>query len=398
MFDVIVVGGGPIGSYTARYLAEKGHGVLVLEQKPQAGDAVCCTGIIGQECVNAFDIDDSLILRQVNSASLFSPSGNRLHIKRPEPQASILDRAAFDRSMAESAQKVGADYSYNSRVSDVAIESGRAIVAVGCRGKEYKIQTKSVVIASGFAPGLLRRSVPGRFNDFAIGAQAEVVALELDEVEVYFGAMAPGFFAWLVPTTPPMARVGLISRQKPGLYLRNWLARLAAQGKIASADSEISYGGIPLRPLTRTFGERMLVVGDAAGQVKPTSGGGIYYGLLSAGIAASTLHRALADGDLSAKRLARYERGWHQKLGRELRIGYWTRKLYERLIDRQIDRLFEIVRAGGIDEALLNAEDLSFDWHSKTILRLLKYRMVARTLDVIKLPFRTGLTGRPDNV
>jgi digeranylgeranylglycerophospholipid reductase len=388
MYDVIVVGGGPIGSCTARYLAEKGQRVLVLERKPQAGEAACCTGIIGQECVNAFGIDDSLILRQVNSASLFSPSGNRLHIKRPEPQASILDRAAFDRSMTESAQKVGADYSYNSHVSDVDIESSQATVAMCRRGKEYKIQTKSVVIASGFNPGLTRRLGLGIFRDFAIGAQAEVDAPELDEVEVYFGDMAPDFFGWIVPTIPSMARVGLISRQKPGLYLKNWLALLAAQGKIASADSKISYGGIPLRPLTRTYGERMLVVGDAAGQVKPTSGGGIYYGLLSAGIAAGTLHRALMDGDLSAKRLARYERGWHQKLGRELRIGYWTRKLYERLSDRQIDRLFEVVRAGGIDEALLKAEDLSFDWHSKTILRLLKYQMVARTLDVIKLPFR----------
>ena len=107
-------------------------------------------------------------------------------------------------------------------------------------------------------------------------------------------------------------------------------------------------------------------------------------------MAVRTLHRALIDGDLSAKRLARYERGWRKILGRELRIGYWARKMYERLSDQQIDRIFEIMKANGIDEALLKAEDLSFDRHSRTILRLLKYQMVAKTVNLIKLPFRSG--------
>jgi digeranylgeranylglycerophospholipid reductase len=138
----------------------------------------------------------------------------------------------------------------------------------------------------------------------------------------------------------------------------------------------------------------MLVVGDAAGQVKPTSAGGIYYGLLCADIAARTLHQALEEGDLSGKRLMRYERGWRKKLGRELRIGYWTRKLFERLSDRQIDLIFEIIRANGIDEALLKAEGLTFDWHSKTVLSLLKYQLVTRTVGLIKLPFRASQIDR----
>jgi len=181
-----------------------------------------------------------------------------------------------------------------------------------------------------------------------------------------------------------------MSRKNPELYLRKWLSHLVARGKIASAEAEPSYGGIPLKPLPRTYGERLLVIGDAAGQVKPTSGGGIYYGLLGADIAARTLHQALADGDLSARRLAQYQRGWRKRLGRELKTGYWARKLFERLSDRQIDRIFDIVKANGIDEALLKAEDLSFDWHSQTILRLMGYQMVAKAMDVIKFPFMTG--------
>lgn len=394
MYDVIIIGGGPVGSYTARYLAERSHQVLVLEKNPEAGENVCCTGIIGQECVDAFFIDDSVILMKVASANLFSPSGNCLHLERPEPQAFILDRASFDTIMADNAMNAGADYQFDNRVTDIFVESDGVLVNVSCGGEESQLQSRSVVIASGFSPGLIKRQKLGVFRDYTIGVQAEVAAPGLKEVEVYFGDVAPGFFAWLVPAAQSMARAGLMTRERPGYYLKKWLSQLTAQGKITTDEVKIRYGGIPLRPLAKTSGERLLVVGDAAGQVKPTSGGGIYYGLLGADIAAETLHQALLDDDLSANRLAQYERGWRKKLGRELRIGYWARRLFERLSNRQIDRVFEIVRNRGIDEALLKAEDLSFDWHSKTILRLLKYQVVAKTLDIVKLPFSAGRIDR----
>ncbi len=387
MYDTVVIGGGPAGSRVACLLAENGRQVLVLERKPRLGEKVCCTGIIGQECVDTFSIEDRVILRRVNSASLFSPAGNRLYLHREETQACILDRAAFDIVMAERAQRAGAEYRFESRVTGVTLEPGYAAITVSSHGKEYTMTSKSAVIAGGFAPGLLRRLGLGIFRDYTIGAQADVETAGVDEVEVYFGDIAPGFFAWLVPTSPSTARAGLLSRTRPGRYLRKWLEHLESQGRIASADVRINYGGIPLRPLARTYGERILIVGDAAGQVKPTSGGGIYYGLLCADIAADTLHRALADNDLSANGLSRYEKAWRKKLGRELKTGYWARKLYERLSHRQIDRLFQIIKASGIDEALLKAEDLSFDWHGRTIRQLLKYQMVARSLKIIRLPF-----------
>jgi geranylgeranyl reductase family protein len=390
LYDAIVIGGGPTGSYAASKLAEKGHDVMVLERKRRVGESVCCTGIIGQECASTFNVDRKVILRQVNSARLFSPSGNQLWLRREKTQACILDRAAFDISMAERAQGAGVSYILNSPVKNIAVAGDGVSVVVFRQGKETIFKARAAVIACGFGSGLGKRLGLGGFGDFTAGAQAEVEAPGIDEVEVYFGDVAPGFFAWLVPTKDSRARAGLLSRKNPGLYLRKWLAHLAAQGRIASAEAEINYGGIPLKPLTRTCGERLVVVGDAAGQVKPTSGGGIYYGLLCADIAAQTLHQALEDGDLSASRLARYGRGWRKRLGRELRIGYWTRKLFERLSDRQIDRIFEIVKANGIDEALLKAEELSFDWHSRTILRLIGFQVVARAVNIIKLPFRTG--------
>jgi geranylgeranyl reductase family protein len=387
---VIVIGGGPTGSHTARRLAENGHKVLVLEKRSGPGQKLCCTGIIGQECVNTFEIDDRVILKKINSVTLFSPSGKVLNLHRQEPQAVILDRPAFDKLLAERAQRAGAEYRFNSRAIDAAIQSDHAEVTVAEKAKVYQIAAKAIVIASGFAPGLNERLGLGGYKDFTAGAQAEVTAPGLKEAEAYFGDIAPGFFGWLAPTAKGMGRAGLLSRKDAGPRLKKWLHYLAEQGKIASADVKISYGGIPLKPPSRTCGERMIAVGDAAGQVKPTTGGGIYYGLLGAQIGAEVLHQALTDNDLSAKRLARYERAWRRKLGGEIRTGYRARRIFERLNERQIDRIFEIVKAGGIDKALLEAEDITFDWHGRIITGLLKYQIISRTLQIIKLPFRSG--------
>jgi len=391
LYDVAVVGGGPVGSYVAYQLAGMGYAVMVLERKQKIGEQVCCTGIIGQACVSSFAIDDNVILKQVNSARLFSPSGSSLRLQREETQAYILDRAAFDVTMASRAQDKGAEYVLASLVRDIEIDEDRVKIKASHRQAALNFEARAVVIATGFGSRLPERLGLGRAGDFVTGAQAEVETTGIDEVEVYFGReIAPGFFGWLVPTAPQIARVGLLSRHSPGLYLRKLMTSLRAQEKIVSPEAKLNYGGIPLKPLGRTHSERLIVVGDAAGQVKPTSGGGIYYGLLCADIAANTLHQALQHDDLSAKSLAKYERGWRRRLGRELKTGYWARKLFERLSDRQIDRIFDVVKANGIDEALLKAKDLSFDWHSKAILRLIGYTVVSKAIGVVKIPFRAG--------
>ncbi len=389
MYDVIVIGGGPAGSRTAYMLARQGWNAVVLEKRSGVGEKLSCTGIVGQECVRIFDIDDSVILRKVKSARLFSPSGKILYIKRKEYQASILDRAAFDIAMARRAQNAGAQYLFDSTVHDMRMT--REGVEVYCRKRGGNLMARAVVIASGYGTRLTEVMRLGKTDDFVAGAQIEVPAKEADEVEVYFGReTAPGFFGWLVPTADGKARVGLLARKAPDEYLKKLLDLLASQGKIVPGEGKPGYDAIPLKALRRTYGDRVLAVGDAAGQVKPTTGGGIYYGMLCADIAADTLNKALHRDDLSAKNLSQYDREWRRKLGHELMVGYRARKLFERLSDQQIDRLFDVIEKNHIDAALLEATEVSFDWHSRAIMQLLRRAVVARVLGSIRFPFRSG--------
>ena len=392
MYDVAVIGGGPIGSQVAYKLAGMGYGVVVIEQKDRLEEPVCCTGIISRECVETFDIDGSIIYRWANGARLFSPSGRLLWLWRQEPQAAIIDRVGLNVALASRAQGEGAEYVLSSRVRSLKVGDDRVRIEVARQGDRSGFEARAAVIATGFSPRFTAELGLGTVSDFVMGAQAEVEAAGIDEVEVYCGQeIAPAFFGWLVPTSVQKALVGLLSRPTPVPYLKKLMSSLIAEEKIGSDEVEVRVGGVPLKPLSRTCGQRMLVVGTAAGQVKPTTGGGIYFGLLCADIAASNLQRALETDDLSAGSLAGYERDWRRKLGRELRTGYWARKFYERLSDRQVDRIFDIIKSSGIDEALLKSEDLSFDWHGRVLSRLpgvIWRRAFSRAIGLMKNPFR----------
>ncbi|MDO8715368.1 MAG: NAD(P)/FAD-dependent oxidoreductase [Dehalococcoidales bacterium] len=389
MYDVAVVGAGPAGSQVAFRLAALGYKVVVVEKKAEIDAPVCCTGIISQECFNSLAIDKDVVFRQASGARLLSPSGKLIRLWRSEPQVSIVDRPAFNAALASRAQRQGAEYRLNSPVVNVQVGDSGVCLNLSTQGNGTEsIQARAVVIATGFASKLVGGLGLGKAGDFVIGSQAEVETIGVDEVEVYFGdEIAPGFFAWLVPTSPGKALVGLLSRRNPDDYLRKLLARLVTQGKIASAKVGMTHGGIPLQPLAKTYGERLVVVGSAAGQIKPTTGGGVFYGLLCADIAANHLNRALKSDNLSAENLSRYQREWRKRLGAELKIGCWARKLYERLSDHQLDQIFDIIESHGIAEALLKADDLSFDWHSKVVLRLMADRALAKAMMAIKIPW-----------
>jgi len=225
LYDVIVIGGGPVGSYVAYKLAGMGYDVVVLEQKEKLGGRVCCAGIISQECVNSFAIDDSVVLRRVNSAKLFSPSKRLLRLWRQETQVCIVDRSAFDMAIASWAQGKGAQYVLNSLGRGIEVRGEGVRVGAVRQGEGLNFEARVVVIATGFGSRLVEGLGLGKVGNFVTGTQAEVETSGLDEIAVYFSQeVAPGFFAWLVPTSPPKALVGLLSRRSPGLYLKKLIS------------------------------------------------------------------------------------------------------------------------------------------------------------------------------
>jgi digeranylgeranylglycerophospholipid reductase len=374
LYDTIIIGAGPVGSYLAEKLAQLSYKVLVLDKKAAAGQDICCTGIVGKECLDLLAIDDSLIFRQARAARFVVPSGKSLRLQRDGEVAYVLDRPALELALASRAQAAGAVYLLSALVTDIQNGVDGIHVEADCGGQRRMFEAETAVIATGFGSPLPSKLGLGKINYFIMGVQAEVEVNGIDEVEVYFDhALAPGGFAWLVPTKKNKGLAGLMTYQQPKNCLNKFLSDLKAQKKIASNQVIPSYGAIPLRSLHRTYTDRILVVGEAAGQVKPTTGGGIFFSLLCADVATDTLHQALQTKDFSQSKLASYQKQWRAKLGKELKTGYWARGLYEKLGNQQIELLYYIASNNGIPQLITELEDFSFDWHSKIILKVLMH-------------------------
>jgi geranylgeranyl reductase family protein len=388
-YDVIVVGAGPAGSYIAYELASSGHDVAVFEEKSASGLNVCCTGIISTECFHSLGLGTDAILTEVNSAKFFSPSGRCLRLQTEKLQAYVVNRLLLDKALASKAQSQGAQYFFSSPVIDIIPGKDSIQIETLCSGAREIFSARAVILANGFKPKLPRKLGLGKIKSFLVGAQAEIEAKNVDELEVYFGQeIAPGTFAWLVPTSTNKAYVGLLATSRAKLHLQKFLSNLFCHGRIANREVEIEQKAVPVGTLARSYGDRVLVIGDAAGQVKPTTGGGIYFGHLGARIAAKVLDEALSSDNLTAGQLSRYQKQWKATMGKELSRGYWARWAYTKLSDRQIEGIFNMFDSDGRAEALLNSGNFSFDWHSKLILAVMRRSSTYPLLKIGHILFR----------
>ena len=368
-YDIVVVGAGHSGSYTALQLCSRGYKVAVLERKEAPGTNACCTGIVSRECFDSFGVTPDVLLTRADSAKLFSPSGKCLRLKSDKVQAYVIDRASLDRALADQASAAGADYFFSLAAEDIVIDDEEVRIET----PRFRLRAKAVVLATGFEPALTRKLGLGSIAHFASGAQAEVETQEVEEVEVYLSQeLATGFFGWLVPTSSSKALAGVLATSHPRLCLEKLLKSHFCQGKVLSPRGIIRTKAIPIGTLPRSYGNRLLVIGDAAGQVKPTTGGGIYFGHLGSQAAVEALTGAFNRGNLGARELARYQKAWRAKFGREISTGYRARRLYQKLSDSQIERLFDLVASRGIAAALVDSPGFSFDWHGRIILEIIK--------------------------
>ena len=189
----------------------------------------------------------------------------------------------------------------------------------------------------------------------------------------------------------------MVSQERGGGHMDRFLEMLRDGGRIDSTVDQPRRWGIPIEPLPKTFADRVVVAGDAAGLAKPTTGGGIYYSLLSGEIAAEVMSDAIAADDLSAEALGAYESRWKGVFGAELDVGYLARKAFEYLDDGQIDALLDTLVSRGVHRDVVASNEFAFDWHSRMILKALRHRRMnglLRTFGQGVTPLLTRLARR----
>lgn len=381
MHDVVVVGGGPAGCYTASLLGTRGFDVHVLEEHTAIGEPVDCSGIIGAEAFVTVGLSNSLKLGEIRTLTLVSPSGLTIHFSPPSPLAYIVDRAAFDRAVADKTRASNVTIHLGSRVVDLQVLSKCVEVVFKQKLNGQKTMRAPIVILAGGPRYKLQRKLGlGQPSGFLRTAQTEVAVRGIKEVKVLMGStVAPGSFGWIVPFArgnEDFARIGVSAKTSATPYLRKLVHNLYDAGHLSSPSAPIRSWVIPITPLPRTFADRVLAVGDAAGQTKPTTGGGIYYGLVCAEAAAHTAAAAFEKGDFGIRAMSRYERQWRKELGREIKISTFFRRLAERLTDKEIDNLFRVVQSNGILPTI--AAKVHFDRHRDVIDFALRHPALGR--------------------
>ncbi len=370
-YDVIVVGGGPSGLRTACRTASSGLSTLVLDRKPSIGNEVICTGIVGQETFDRFGLSRDSVLGEMRRVRLVSPFGRMIDYEHPRSFACVVDRERFDGGLAASAAGAGGTIETGITVEEASVSKDLVTVEGTAEdGSPVSAEGRMLVVATGVGFNLHGRLGLGRPSEFLNGAQAEVEVGNGRPARILFGTeLAPGGFAWEVPSSAGRARIGLLTDGNAARRLEDLLS--------AEFPDLASSGGLPsirTKPIVQTvngptFSERVLSVGETAGQVKTTTGGGVTYGLICADIAAGVIREAFASGDFGAGALGRYETAWKSVLERELFIGGRVRRFCSRLSDRQVEGLFRLAQTDGIIPIIREKAD--FDRHGDMLLALL---------------------------
>jgi geranylgeranyl reductase family protein len=369
--DVLVVGGGPAGLFAAENLARRGLTTLVCEEHSHVGAPVHCTGILASESFDFLGLPHAATLNTLTTVQFVSPSGLRIPYSTPVPMAAVIDRALFDQALAARATAAGADLRVGTRVSVVETGPDAVRALVG----DHWICARLLIMACGANYAFQRRFGLGLPRSYLHTAQRELVARNPGDVEVHFGHdIAPGGFAWAVPIvrdSGTYVRIGVMTSRDPlGGYTR-MLARVAGPWGVEDAGVPPRQKILPLGVIDRTYADRTLIVGDAAGLVKPTTGGGIHYSILSAQIASRIASDALANDRLEAESLATYERAWRDQLGEEFAEQRSLRDLVTRLSDREIDTFFELARTDGVMPIV--RKTAQFNHHRHLIRALLRH-------------------------
>ncbi len=381
--DILVVGGGPAGLIAAREAARRGVDVTVFEEDREIGLPCHCAGLLSLKGLDEIKVPSNgpFVQNRVRGACFYSPSGLSFKVERDEAVASVVDRVALDRFLANQAIEAGAVIRVNSKVRSLKRVNGEMIAEVE---QGPSIRVKMIIDAEGVSSRLVKaiglKPLKPECILPALQFDLESIDINPEYVELYVGEkIAPGFFAWVIPLSGDSARVGLACRgsnpyERLDRFVQSRFGGKDRFNKVSTRSGLIVTCG----PIGKTFGDNLMVVGDAAGQVKPTTGGGVVMGGICASIAGEVAAEAVEKGMFTSSFLRRYEVLWRERLGREFRLTRLARRVADRLPDKTIDKVFKAV----IDENLQSELSIQgdMDLQSGVILRLLRKRKILKAL------------------
>jgi len=399
--DVIVAGCGVAGATAAKTAAALGSRVLLLEDHPHIGIPSHCSGHVGIKAMKRLGVQvpSKIIKNEIRGAFFHAPSGQVLRLERRFPVTWVLDRQAFDEHLSASAEKSGVEIKLSHRALSMKRSGPEQVqVRVSIGNSVKTLKSRLIIDCEGIAPILVPREFRGRTRKTMWVNSAQVHAddvkdLDDDMVHVYLGSTyAPGFFAWIIPWRDGSAKVGLATRRgNARLLLEEFMTRHpdASPRLRGTLLRRASYHSIPLNgPVSRSYHPSMLVAGDAAQQVKPTTGGGIIFSLICGKAAGEVAFEASRRDDTSESFLSAYERRWKREIGADLNAMRRIRRMLFRLPDRSLDKIFSFARSVGVAEVLGRADDI--DMQGRTLARLaLDPRLAVSMLHsaVLSLPF-----------
>jgi len=371
---VIVVGAGPVGGFTAGAIAEKGYRVALIEEHREVGEPVQCGGLVTPR---VFDLvpGKETIVNAVHGAEIFSPSGRRVRIDGGETEAVVVDRAKFDQAIVTRALKQGVRSFLGAKALAGRHANGGVEIVVDKDGQQRSLTAKMAIGADGVQSVVAKWFKILRPKYILPGFEVEMTGVEGDPgfVKLFVGhAIAPGFFGWIIPSGDDTGRVGLCVREGNAFA---YLERMLREGPVAPfvrKAQPLLYiaGGIPLGFPRRTYADCVMIVGDAACQVKGTSGGGIYSGLRCAVHCTETALEALGKDDFSAHQMRRYHRAWSKSVGKELRKDLAIFESFVTLTDTQFEELFDLFDNPAMIRLIEEYGDIDFP--SKLGWRLLR--------------------------
>ncbi|RZN61428.1 NAD(P)/FAD-dependent oxidoreductase [Methanonatronarchaeum sp. AMET6-2] len=361
--DVLVVGGGPAGASAARFASEFGLDTLLVEKRQEIGAPVRCAEGVGKGVEEFIDVDSRFLSKEVVGARIYSPEGRYVEMSDEDAGDEvgyILERKVFDRELVKMAGRAGAETMLRTRASEMTWQDGFVETRLVRNGETKTVRSKIVIGADGVESKVGRWAgidTSLKLNDIQSCAQYLVTgidSIDMDYTHFYVGNdVAPGGYAWIFPKGDDKANVGLgvspaITDKKAIEHLDSFVDSHPALegGRVI----EEVYGGVPVSaPLKQVTADNTMLVGDAARQVNPITGGGILNGLEAGKYAAETARNAIETEDLTKSGLKQYEEA-RQPIARENQRNYEFKEIFQDLDDEQFNSLISSLDGVNIDE------------------------------------------------